>query len=62
MVPSVNSMIVLFALASGLTVDSERLDTHDTAIISSAQVAIGATASKVPALVITIVDIRPNVL
>jgi environmental stress-induced protein Ves len=60
--PSVNSMVVLFALESGLTVDSERLDTHDTAIISSAEVAIAATASKVPALVITIVDIRPNVL
>jgi uncharacterized protein len=59
---SVNGRIVLFALESGLTVDSERLDTYDTAIISSAQVAIAATAGKVPALVITIVDIRPNVL
>ena len=54
--------IVLFALESGLTVDSEQLHTHDTAIISAARVVIAASTRTVVALVVEINDFHPNVL
>ena len=54
--------IVLFALESGLTVDSEQLHTHDTAIISAARVVIAASTRTVAALIVEISDFHPNVL
>jgi uncharacterized protein len=55
---STGSTIILFALEDGLGVDGERLDTHDTAIVAAQSVLVGGAA----ALIIEIVDIRPNVL
>lgn len=54
--------IALFALDSGLTVDSEELHLYDTAIVSASQVAVAAATGVVAALVIEIDDIHPNVL
>ena len=54
--------IVLFALESGLTVDSEQLHAHDTAIISAARVVIAASTRTVAALIVEISDFHPNVL
>ena len=54
--------IVLFALESGLTVDSEHLHAHDTAIISAARVVIAASTRAVAALIVEISDFHPNVL
>jgi environmental stress-induced protein Ves len=56
------STIVLFALEDGLTLDSEQLHTHDTAIISASQVVVVASTDAVTALVVELVDIYPNVL
>jgi len=54
--------LALFALDSGLTLDSEQLHPYDTAIISASQVAPAASTRAVAALVIEIDDIHPNVL
>jgi hypothetical protein len=54
--------IILFALASGLSIAGEALDVHDTAVISAQDVAIDASPGPAAALVITIVDFYPNVL
>lgn len=56
------STVVLFALERGLIVDGEQLDVHDTAIIDAERVAVETVADSAAALVIEIVDIRPNVL
>jgi environmental stress-induced protein Ves len=56
------STIVLFALENGLRVESELLETHDTAVIDAQSAVVSAAMERVAALVIRIVDIRPNVL
>jgi environmental stress-induced protein Ves len=56
------STIVLFALEDGLRVDGASLDAHDTAVIDAHSVAVTAATDRVGALLIRIVDIRPNVL
>jgi len=60
--PSTGNTIVLFALESGLTVEGERLQTYDTAIISAPQVVIAAASGIAAALVVEISDFHPNVL
>jgi environmental stress-induced protein Ves len=59
---SLGSTIILFALEPGLIVEGERLDVHDTAIITVQRALVAATYSAVTALVVEIVDIHPNVL
>ena len=54
--------VALFALADGLTLDSEQLHAYDTAIISASRVAVAASTGVVDALVIEIDDFHPNVL
>jgi environmental stress-induced protein Ves len=54
--------ILLFALDSGLTIDDERLGVHDTAVITEQTVVVGASTGRAAALVVRIVDFRPNVL
>lgn len=56
------STIVLFALQGGLRLEGESLDTYDTVVIEAGSVGVAATTDRVAALVIRIVDIRPNVL
>ena len=56
------STIVLFALEDGLRVEGESLDAYDTAVINAQSVGVAAATNQVAALVIRIVDIRPNVL
>ena len=58
----VGSTIVLFALERGLIVDGEKLDVHDTAIMTAQRVSVATAADSAAALVIEIVDIHPNVL
>ena len=54
--------IVVFALEPGLSVDNEPLDVHDTALIIEQGVVITASTGRAAALVVRIVDFRPNVL
>jgi uncharacterized protein len=54
--------IVVFALEPGLAVDNEPLDVHDTALIIEQGVVITASTGRAAALVVRIVDFRPNVL
>jgi uncharacterized protein len=54
--------IALFALERGLIVDGERLDVHDTAIVTAQRVPVAAAVGSVTALVVEIVDFHPNVL
>jgi environmental stress-induced protein Ves len=56
------STIVLFALESGLRVDGESLNTYDTAVIVAQSVVISAATHRAAALIVRIVDFRPNVL
>ena len=56
------STIVLFAIESGLSVDGELLDVHDSAVIVAQTVAVTASRERVAALVVRIVDFHPNVL
>ena len=56
------STIVLFALEDGLRVEGESLDTYDTAVIDAQSVGVAAATNPVAALIVHIVDIRPNVL
>jgi hypothetical protein len=60
--PTYASTIVLFALEDGLRVEGESLDAYDTAVIDAQSAGVGAATNRVAALVIQIVDIRPNVL
>lgn len=57
--PADASIIVLFALDSGLSVAGELLGVYDTAVLSSESAAVTPSAEKAAALV---VEIRPNVL
>lgn len=57
--PTHASTIILFALDSGLSVDGESLDVHDTAVISAQSARVAASAETASALV---VEIHPNVL
>lgn len=56
------STIVLFALENGLRVDGESLSAYDTAVIAAQSAAISVSTDRVAALVVRIVDFRPNVL
>ena len=56
------STIVLFALEDGLRVEGESLDAYDTAVIDAQSVGVAAATNRVAALIVRIVDIRPNVL
>ncbi|HEX4972345.1 MAG TPA: HutD family protein [Steroidobacteraceae bacterium] len=56
------STIVLFALESGLRVDGESLNTYDTAVIVAQSVVMSAATHRAAALIVRIVDFRPNVL
>lgn len=56
------STIVLFALESGLRVEGESLDAYDAALIDGQSAGVAAATDRVAALVIRIVEIRPNVL
>lgn len=59
---STGSTIVLFALERGLVVDGEQLEIHDTAVIAAQRVLVAASSGSTAALVVEIVEIRPNVL
>lgn len=54
--------IVVFALEPGLAIDNEMLDVHDTALIAEQAAVISASTGRAAALVVRIVDFRPNVL
>ena len=56
------STIILFALESGLTVDSELLDIHDTAVMTEPSIVVSASAGNGGCALVRIVEIRPNVL
>ena len=60
--PRAGSTVVLFALDDGLIVDGEHLAVHDTFIITARRISVAPAADSAAALVIEIVDIRPNVL
>jgi hypothetical protein len=49
-------------LEDGLRVEGESLDAYDTAVIAAQSVGVAAATNRVAALIIRIVDIRPNVL
>jgi environmental stress-induced protein Ves len=55
------SMIV-FALESGIVVGDESLDLHDTAVITEQSATVRASRGQATALLVRIVDFRPNVL
>jgi environmental stress-induced protein Ves len=59
---STGGMLLVFALERGLTVDGEQLKMHDTAVSDARQIVVAAPAGTAAALVIQIVDFRPNVL
>lgn len=56
------STIVLFALEDGLRVEGESVGVYDTVVIDGQSVGVVAEKERVAALIIRIVDIRPNVL
>ena len=56
------STIVVFALEDGLRVAGEALNAHDTAVIAAQNAVIDVSADRVAALIVRIVDFRPNVL
>jgi environmental stress-induced protein Ves len=56
------STIVLFALEDGLRVEDESLGAYDTVVINAHSVGVVAATDRATALVVRIVDIRPNVL
>ena len=62
LVASTASTIVLFALERGLVVDGQQLEIHDTAFIAAQSVLVGASSGSTAALVVEIVEFRPNVL
>jgi uncharacterized protein len=55
------STIVLFALEDGLHVEGQALNAHDTAVIVAQSALISASTDRVAALIVRIVDFRPNV-
>jgi uncharacterized protein len=56
------STVVLFALEDGLRVEGEVLNAHDTAVIVEQSAVVGVAKDPGVALVVRIVDFRPNVL
>lgn len=54
--------MLLFALEPGLTVENQPLDVHDTVLIAGQEAVVTASTARVVALVVRIVDFRPNVL
>jgi environmental stress-induced protein Ves len=56
------TVILVFALDPGLSVDDQLLDVHDTAIIREQGAVISVSIDQAAALVVRIVDFRPNVL
>jgi uncharacterized protein len=56
------STIVLFALEDGLRVEGEALNAHDTAVIVGQSAVVSVSTDRVAALIVRIVDFRPNVL
>ena len=56
------STIVLFALDNGLRVHGESLSAYDTAVIVTQNAVISAAKDRASALIVRIVDFRPNVL
>ncbi|HKS54305.1 MAG TPA: HutD family protein [Steroidobacteraceae bacterium] len=59
---SKGSTLALFALEDGLRVEGESLGVYDTVVIDAHSVGIVAEKDQVAALIVRIVDIRPNVL
>jgi environmental stress-induced protein Ves len=60
--PAHGSTLVFFALENGLRIEGESMNAYDTAVIAVQSVVIGAATDRVAALIVRIVDIRPNVL
>jgi environmental stress-induced protein Ves len=60
--PTDASTIVLFALEDGLRVDGESMNAYDTAVIVAQSVVVSAATDRAAALIVRIVDFRPNVL
>lgn len=56
------TVILVFALEPGLSVDNQLLDVHDTAIIAKQGAVLSASTGRAAALIVRIVDFRPNVL
>ncbi len=56
------STIILFALDSGLTIDGGQLGVHDTAVVAAQRALVVASEATAAALVVEVVEIRPNVL
>lgn len=54
--------MLLFTLEPGLTVENQSLDVHDTVLIAGQEAVVTASTARVAALVVRIVDFRPNVL
>jgi hypothetical protein len=54
--------LIVFALEPGVAVDDEPLDVHDTAFIAGQRAVMTAPTARAAALVVRIVDFRPNVL
>jgi uncharacterized protein len=54
--------LVVFALQSGLLVDGESLDVHDTAVVAGRSCLVESGTGRPAMLVVEIVDFRPNVL
>jgi environmental stress-induced protein Ves len=59
---SKGTTLILFALQDGLRVEGESLSVYDTVVIDAHSVGVIAGRDRVAALIVRIVDIRPNVL
>jgi environmental stress-induced protein Ves len=59
---SKGTTLILFALEDGLRVEGESLSVYDTVVIDAHSVGVIAGRDRVAALIVRIVDIRPNVL
>ena len=55
------STLILFALDSGLTIDGEKLGAHDT-VVAAQHALVVASEATAAALIVEVVEIRPNVL
>lgn len=55
-------VIVVFALDEGLSVEGQSMNASDTAVIDERSVANVTSADRATALIVRIVDFRPNVL
>jgi hypothetical protein len=52
----------MFALEEGLSIEGQPLNAYDTAVIDARSVANLTSTQRMAALVVRIVDFRPNVL